>query len=234
MRRSPAGTCAIALLAVVVLACGSRATAPSREAAPAAPAAVSRAAPPAASPHPVTAPEAGAVPAGPTGAWPADCPVTAPAVAPEPTQSPLSLCIGMRRDPIRTERWYRSQDGHIWTPDWGFSGGVGNSFTPGRNKVLWIKPVGAQLEITGRRLDGDAPPLQADLPCCYPGDYQASSLVFPTTGCWEIVARLAGGAAEAGGTSGPSLRIVTYVRPSIVSTQVLAAPPTPAPAFVRP
>ena len=61
------------------------------------------------------------------------------------------------------------------------------------NKVGWFRPEGAELTITGRRIDGDAPPMVADVPCCYPTRFQSSGLSFPTGGCWEI-------SAEAGGS----------------------------------
>jgi hypothetical protein len=59
----------------------------------------------------------------------------------------------------------------------------------------WRGPgvVGA-LAITGRRLgpqaDKSAPPLQAEIPQGY-GEtgFQASALVFPTEGCWEVTGR---------------------------------------------
>ena len=78
----------------------------------------------------------------------------------------------------------------------------------GRTKVLWIKPVGARLEVTGRRLDGPAAPLAASLPEGYPGDFQARGLEFPSGGCWEVEAR------PAGGGPGSSLRVVLAVRPT--------------------
>ena len=56
-------------------------------------------------------------------------------------------------------------------------------------KVLWLKPVGSRLEVSGQRLDGAVPPLDVHLPEGYPGDYQASGLSFPTGGCWEVEAR---------------------------------------------
>jgi hypothetical protein len=56
-------------------------------------------------------------------------------------------------------------------------------------KVMWIRPQGTKLEVTGRRLDAEAPPMQARLPCCYPGGFQVSGLSFPTEGCWEISAK---------------------------------------------
>ena len=56
-------------------------------------------------------------------------------------------------------------------------------------KMGWFRPDGADLQITGRRLDGDAPPLEAHVPCCYPTKFQATSLYFPTEGCWEVTAK---------------------------------------------
>ena len=58
-------------------------------------------------------------------------------------------------------------------------------------KVGWFRPQGATLEITGRRLDGQAPALHAHVPCCYPTRFQATGLVFPTEGCWEVTASAA-------------------------------------------
>jgi len=58
-------------------------------------------------------------------------------------------------------------------------------------KVGWFRPEGATLEITGQRLDAPAPPLEAHVPCCYPSRFQATGLVFPTEGCWEVIATAA-------------------------------------------
>ena len=52
----------------------------------------------------------------------------------------------------------------------------------------WRNTPGSQLEITGRRLDAAAPPLRAYIPYGYPDNFQSSYVVFPTPGCWEIVA----------------------------------------------
>jgi hypothetical protein len=60
------------------------------------------------------------------------------------------------------------------------------------NKIGWFRPAGADLEITGRRLDAEAPPLEAHASCCYPTRFQASGVYFPTEGCWEVTARAAG------------------------------------------
>jgi hypothetical protein len=58
-------------------------------------------------------------------------------------------------------------------------------------KVQWRRGVRGQLTITGRRLDGDAPPLRAEIPSGY-GDtgLQPTALAFPSAGCWEIAGRV--------------------------------------------
>lgn len=71
------------------------------------------------------------------------------------------------------------------------------------NKVGWFRPEGVDLTITGRRIDGDAQPMVADVPCCYPTRFQSSGLSFPAEGCWEI-------SAEAGGSE---LMFTVWVAP---------------------
>jgi hypothetical protein len=61
----------------------------------------------------------------------------------------------------------------------------------GGNKMGWFRPAGAKLEITGKRLDGEAPPPKGMFPCCYPTRFQSSGLHFPTAGCWEVTAKAA-------------------------------------------
>ena len=62
-------------------------------------------------------------------------------------------------------------------------------------KYGWWREVIGTLTITGRRLDGPAPPLTASVPDGY-GDtgFQSSGISFPTEGCWEVTGR-AGGAS---------------------------------------
>jgi hypothetical protein len=60
-------------------------------------------------------------------------------------------------------------------------------------KFPWWREDGVvgKLEIQGRRLDAPAPPLRADIPDGY-GDtgFQASAIIFPTEGCWEVVGKV--------------------------------------------
>jgi hypothetical protein len=54
-------------------------------------------------------------------------------------------------------------------------------------KFQWWRGTSGQLVIRGRRLDGDAPPLRAEVPEGYGSTgHQATGIIFPTAGCWEI------------------------------------------------
>jgi hypothetical protein len=58
-------------------------------------------------------------------------------------------------------------------------------------KFGWWRGVSGGLSIQGRRLDGSAPPLGAEVPDGY-GErgFQASGVGFPTQGCWEITGQV--------------------------------------------
>jgi hypothetical protein len=58
-------------------------------------------------------------------------------------------------------------------------------------KFGWWRGVSGRLSIQGRRLDAPAPPLRAEVPDGY-GDrgFQASGVIFPTEGCWEITGQV--------------------------------------------
>jgi hypothetical protein len=59
-----------------------------------------------------------------------------------------------------------------------------------RMKFLWFKRPGA-MTIDGRRLDAGAPPLRANVSHHFDReDFQPSSLIFPTEGCWEVTSRV--------------------------------------------
>lgn len=58
-------------------------------------------------------------------------------------------------------------------------------------KVGWWRGMSGTLVISGRRLDGGAPPLRADVPEGYgPQGFQPTGLTFPTTGCWEVTGKV--------------------------------------------
>ncbi|HEU0293224.1 MAG TPA: hypothetical protein VFR47_10845 [Anaerolineales bacterium] len=86
--------------------------------------------------------------------------------------------------------YFVNEDQSIWASAWQAKDEE-NPFRAGEegNKVGWFRPAGAELEITGRRLDAEAPPLEAEAGCCYPTRFQASGVYFPTEGCWEVNAQ---------------------------------------------
>ena len=58
-------------------------------------------------------------------------------------------------------------------------------------KFPWWRGVLGSLKITGRRLDSSAPALRAHIPEGYGEDgVQASGLIFPSPGCWEVTGRV--------------------------------------------
>ncbi len=54
-------------------------------------------------------------------------------------------------------------------------------------KFGWRRGASGQLTIEGHRVDAAAPPLRSEVPTGY-GDrgFQATYLIFPTPGCWEV------------------------------------------------
>jgi hypothetical protein len=75
--------------------------------------------------------------------------------------------------------WYANEERTLWAWWWG-------KRSVGDYKVLWVRPVGAKLEITGRRLDRDASPGHAWIPDGYHHTFQATAIAFPTPGCWQV------------------------------------------------
>jgi len=54
-------------------------------------------------------------------------------------------------------------------------------------KFGWWRKTSGKLRITGRRIDAAAPPARGEAPDGYgPSGFQASGVIFPTEGCWEI------------------------------------------------
>lgn len=115
----------------------------------------------------------------------AACPVTEPAWVLAPDDSAVS-------NPPAYGYYYVNEDRSIWASAW-WAGEEENYLRPSENgiKVGWFRPEGVTLEITGQRLDAQAPPLEAHIPCCYPTRFQATGLAFPTEGCWEVTAKAA-------------------------------------------
>jgi hypothetical protein len=142
--------------------------------------------------------------------------LTAPVqLAPEGRSCPTSSLLrdsaptDPNADPVGPADWYINADRTIWAgpvPQGGWASGgklYSGDVVVGGQKTYWVRPQGTQLVISGHRLDANAPPLQAHIPCCYPTGFQIVGLLFPTEGCWEVQ-------AKAGDSE---LRFVTHVKP---------------------
>jgi hypothetical protein len=84
-------------------------------------------------------------------------------------------------------------DGSIWVGTWNSNVVVWKPEADGSigAKFGWWRVVSGRLSIEGRRLDGPAPPLRADVPDGYgPSGFQASGIIFPSEGCWEVTGRV--------------------------------------------
>ena len=54
-------------------------------------------------------------------------------------------------------------------------------------KFPWWRGGTGRLRIAGHRLDAPGPPLRARIPGGYgPTEFQASSIIFPSPGCWQV------------------------------------------------
>lgn len=122
-----------------------------------------------------------------------------PAAAASPAQG---ICRATKPNG-QTPAGEKSSPGHhgngtLWTVLWSEGtvvfrpGGPGFVLEDGalQMKFPWWRAVRGQLKIEGRRLDAPAPDLRAHVPNGY-GEtgFQATSLIFPTPGCWEITGR---------------------------------------------
>jgi len=129
---------------------------------------------------------------------------TGPAVMVAQTTVGQGICpltIANERTPSRQNNSGMNHgNGKLWTALWPHSVVIatGDEIEPdGRigMKWPWYRGVRGRLHIEGRRLDGTAPPVTADIIRAY-GDsgFQPSGIYFPTEGCWEITGRV--GTAE--------------------------------------
>ena len=123
--------------------------------------------------------------------WMRACPVTKH-ILDEPAKDPNASDFGFGE-------WYVNDSRTIWFPRQDWRAGSGN-------KVILKRPAGVRLAVSGRRLDGPAPPLQVDgLVSDYPGStFEVIGMSFPEEGCWEITAK----------AEGNELRLVTTVAPA--------------------
>ena len=125
------------------------------------------------------------------------CNVTVPngiaAVSPEPEQSfggtPMSPQGSHGNRLLSAGPFGLWKDGTIiFKP--GGAGSVGRDGSLGM-KFGWTRGVQGKIRISGRRLDGDAAPLRAQVTDGY-GElgFQPTLLIFPTPGCWQVNAQV--------------------------------------------
>lgn len=126
-----------------------------------------------------------------------ECPVTQPQWATPPEDAAVD------NEPA-PGYYFVNEDRTIWASAWwGDASDYQLRSSQQGVKVGWFRPAGKTLNITGQRLDGEDAGFEAIVPCCYPTRFQATGLVFPTAGCWEVT-------AEAGGSE---LVFVVWVAP---------------------
>jgi hypothetical protein len=70
--------------------------------------------------------------------------------------------------------------GGIWAPDGAL-----------KWKIGWERLVKGTLTISGKRIDSPSPPLRSELSNYGDFGFQASYLIFPSPGCWEVTGHVA-------------------------------------------
>jgi hypothetical protein len=112
-----------------------------------------------------------------------DCPLTEPVWEKPPADAAI-------QDTPAYSYYFVNTDRSIWaSAGWEGKEDTALQVSDDGIKVGWFRPAGATLEISGHRLDAKAPPLESDIPCCYPTRFQATGIYFPTEGCWEVNAK---------------------------------------------
>ncbi len=112
---------------------------------------------------------------------------SAPTAMPSSTGCPVSKTVkdeppkDPNAGPFGFGDWYVNADRTIWVRN--------VSWQAGGNKVIWIRPAGTKLVITGRRIDAPAPPPRASADLGYPTGFTVTGLYFESPGCWELTAK---------------------------------------------
>jgi hypothetical protein len=111
------------------------------------------------------------------------CPVTRPNGSVPPGES-------------RTPGAQYHGNGAIWTDLWQkgvFVAGPDDVLADGSisMKFPWWRAVTGVLRVSGRRLDGPAPPLRARVDSYGPTGFQSTAVYFPVEGCWEVTGKAA-------------------------------------------
>ena len=117
------------------------------------------------------------------------CSVTLPtSVAHGPAFGPASFNYGTTK--LRAQLWKGGKLAAGILPDGGAYATVNKDGSISA-KQGWWRGVAGTLRITGRRLDGTARPLRADVPGGYGArGFNPAGLTFPTTGCWKVTGKV--------------------------------------------
>ena len=111
--------------------------------------------------------------------------LTQPIWSPPPENTEGGPPNANRQNVVPSHSWFTNADRTLWMMDLDRAGGK-------PIKTAWFRPRDTQLVITGRRLDGDAPPLVTEVPPKeqYPRRmFTPTRLTFPTDGIWEITGK---------------------------------------------
>jgi hypothetical protein len=120
---------------------------------------------------------------------------TPAAAKPDPGTCPVTLPNGNTPPGEKPSKLYHGSGG-LWTAMWPYSVIVATRDFVRPDGTIevkwpWFRGGSGPVQITGRRLDGHAAPLRADVPDGYgPTGFQPSALRFPTEGCWRITGRV--------------------------------------------
>jgi len=107
------------------------------------------------------------------GDKPASCPVTPTVRADAPREAGVGPLAGA---------WHINADRSIWALHQVWRSGIAN-------KEPWIRPAKVPPVVTGRRLNGTAPPVKVAVPGSYVTRFQATGMEFPVAGCWEVTGK---------------------------------------------
>jgi len=86
-----------------------------------------------------------------------------------------------KTEPLGPGPWHVNANRTIWVWDQPYA-----ARKP--SKTMWVRPADTDLVVTGRRLDGNAPPLEVGVPGRFSTGYLATEIIFPERGCWEVSA----------------------------------------------
>jgi hypothetical protein len=114
------------------------------------------------------------------------CPVTRPVAREEVPQAVVNAVFGdyVGPPPRNVGHWYGN--GALWV-ELPTGSEVVEPHGELGEKFPWVRLARGYLKIRGRRMDGHAPPAEASASRGYGlTGFQASGIVFPTTGCWQI------------------------------------------------